>query len=411
MNPTAPSDVPGPLLAEVVDAGPVEVAAPSQDQDPRSLVPPAAPGRWRTLAGRLWRGGWSGVEWLFGAATLTVGLAVLAAIPVVQFLSLGYLLEASGRIARSGRLRDGFLGVRQAARVGSMVLGIWLMLLPLRLLADLAESAALIDPGGPVAAAWRFVLLVLTCLMFLHLVVAIGRGGRLRHFLWPFTNPIWLVRRLARGGWYAEGRDAVWDFAVSLRLPYYFWLGLRGFAGGLLWLFVPVTLIAASRHNPGLAVLWLPLFFLILHAVLFLQTRFATENRFRAFFEIGPICEWYLRAPWAFAVALTATLLFAVPLYLLKIEAIPREAEWLPGLLFISFIFPARLLTGWACGRARRRPRRCHAFFCLTAPLLMTPAVAFYMLIVFFSQYTAWKGIASLYEQHAFLLPVPLIGM
>ena len=51
---------------------------------------------------------------------------MLAAIPIVQFLSLGYLLEAGGRIARTGRFRDGFIGVRTAARVGSIVLGTWI---------------------------------------------------------------------------------------------------------------------------------------------------------------------------------------------------------------------------------------------------------------------------------------------
>src|SRR5262249_21138849 len=70
--------------------------------------------------------------WLFGASVLMVGLAILAAIPVLQFLSLGYLLEAGGRVARSGRLRDGFIGVRWAALVGFLVLGGWLVLLPVR---------------------------------------------------------------------------------------------------------------------------------------------------------------------------------------------------------------------------------------------------------------------------------------
>ncbi len=41
------------------------------------------------------------LEWLFGVAVLMVGLAVLAALPVLQFLSLGYLLEAGGRVART----------------------------------------------------------------------------------------------------------------------------------------------------------------------------------------------------------------------------------------------------------------------------------------------------------------------
>src|SRR5262249_3173910 len=72
-------------------------------------------------------------EWLFGAVTLIVGLAVLAAMPLVGLLSLGYLLEAGGRIGRTGRLRDGFIGVPTAARAGGIVVGTWLMLLPLRL--------------------------------------------------------------------------------------------------------------------------------------------------------------------------------------------------------------------------------------------------------------------------------------
>ena len=41
----------------------------------------------------------------------------------------------------------------------------------------------------------------------------------------------------------------------------------------------------------------------------------------------------------------------------------------------------------------------------------MLPVAAFYVLIVFFSQFTAWRGVWSLYEQHAFLLPVPFLGL
>src|SRR5829696_6838700 len=64
----------------------------------------------------------AGIEWLFGLGIVLLGLAVLAAVPVFQFLSLGYLLEATGRVARSGRLRDGFIGVRTVARIGGIVL-------------------------------------------------------------------------------------------------------------------------------------------------------------------------------------------------------------------------------------------------------------------------------------------------
>ncbi len=41
----------------------------------------------------------------------------------------------------------------------------------------------------------------------------------------------------------------------------------------------------------------------------------------------------------------------------------------------------------------------------------MVPTVLLYVIIVFFTQYAAWEGIASLYQQHAFLLPVPFLDM
>src|SRR5690349_917339 len=103
-----PADIP-----EVLPAGAEEVP----------WVLPTRRGGWGTVC----YGSASSLEWAFGAATLVVALAVLAATPVLQFLSLGYLLEAAGRVARTGRLRAGFIGVRRAARVGGIVLGTWLV--------------------------------------------------------------------------------------------------------------------------------------------------------------------------------------------------------------------------------------------------------------------------------------------
>ena len=40
------------------------------------------------------------------------------------------------------------------------------------------------------------------------------------------------------------------------------------------------------------------------------------------------------------------TLTLAIPLYLLKAELIPREVAWLPSLVFVTFMFPARLAVG-----------------------------------------------------------------
>jgi len=359
----------------------------------------------------VWSGIASAAEWMFGVIALVVGLAVLAAIPILQFISLGYLLEAGGTVARTGRLRDGFIAVRQAARLGGILLGAWLMLLPLRLIASTARAADLIDPDGSVARNWRLALMVVTVLMALHIVAACSRGGKLRYFLWPFTNPFWLAKRLWKGGYYTAARDAVWEFVVALRLPYYFWLGLRGFVGTMAWIIVPVTLLALGRKVPllgfvgalalGIVVLYLP----------FLQIRFAATSRFIALFEVRAVREGFRRSPWAYGLAVVMTLVFATPLYLLKIEIIPREAAWLPSILFIVFIFPARLLTGWAYARSQRQPAPRHWFYRWTSRLGIVAAAAAYVVIVFFSQYAAWEGIGSLYEQHAFLLPVPFVGM
>ncbi len=348
------------------------------------------------------------VIWLFGAVCLMFGLAVLAALPVIQFLSLGYLLEAGGRVARTGRLRNGFIGIYRSALLGAIVMGSWLLLWPMRIVSGLAQSADIIDPGGRTAAGWRIGLLAaigLTTLVF----AVIGVGA---------LAIVAAIRRRTRpdaGGYYGEARDAVWDLVMSLRLPYYFWLGFRGFVGAMAWLIVPVSLIALGRVNSPLA----PLigFFgafslaLVLIYLPILQMRLAQTNRLRAVFEFGAVRAAYKRAPWAATFAIIITLLFALPLYLLKIEIVPREAEWLPSLVFITFIFPARLLTGWALGRANRRRTPRHWFFRWTGRLPLLPATAIYVLIVFFTQYTSWNGVWSLYEQHAFLVPVPFFGM
>jgi hypothetical protein len=352
----------------------------------------------------------SASEWIFGALTLGLGLALLAATPVAQFLSLGYLLEAQGRVARSGRLRDGFVGVRRAARVGRMVLGAWLWLLPARLVASLALSADLIDPGGPIARRWRVGLTALIVLTVLHIAIACARGGRFRDFLWPPSDVFWLFRRLRHGRLLGDARDTAWEFVTALRLPAYFRLGLLGYGGTLAWLAVPVTLMALGRRVPVLSLLGGVLLALVALVLPFLQAHFAAEGRFAALFEFREVRQQFRRAPWAFALTLFLTAALALPLYLLKIEMIPRETVWLPSLVFLAFIFPTRVLTGWAYARAARRAQPRHWVFRGMGRLVMLPTAAFYALFVFLSQYTAWYGIASLYEQHAFLLPVPFLG-
>lgn len=358
----------------------------------------------------------SAVHWCIGGMVIVFGLAILAPLPILQFLSLGYLLEVSGRIARERRFSAGFIGFRQAAKVGMLAIAVSIMLLILRFFAAQAYSARLIAPGSSASRGWSIGLFIATGLMAFLLFAACWVGNKIWRSRHPATKSP--SGQTHSHGTLAEIRDAVWHFVVELRLPYYFWLGARGFAGGLLWLLLPVTLLAFGGKPPlggGLGILIGYLGAFLLMAVLlylpFLQTRFALENRFSAMFELRAVRQVFRRAPIAFWTALFATLLFSLPLYLLKIEIVPRDAAGLPSLLFVMFMVPARFLAGWAYSRGLKREQVRHWFFRLMARLGMLPVVAFYVLIVYFTQYLSWHGVWSLYEQHAFLLPVPFVGL
>jgi hypothetical protein len=360
--------------------------------------------------GKVLRAIGSGIEWLIGAGSLLIGLSALSAIPIAQFLSLGYLLEASGRVARTGRIRDAWIGVRRASRVGKIVAGCFLLLLPARFVSSLATSAELIDPDGPVSRRCRVGLMVVVLLTLFHLVASCARGGRIRHFLWPPGSLIWLARRLRRGGLYVESRDATWEFVQALRLPHYFRLGLFGFLGSLVWLALPITLLALAQRLPVIGLLGALALGIVATSLPFLQVRFAVEGRFGALFESKAVRERFRRAPWAFALSFLFIVVAAIPLYLLKIELVPREVAGVTSVLFVGFLFPARVACGWAYARGGLRESRRHWVWRGVGRLGMLPIAIAYVLIVFFAQYTSWGGIWSLYEQHAFLLPAPFLG-
>lgn len=352
---------------------------------------------------------------VFGAVTLIVFLAVLSSLPLLNILSLGYLLQASANIAVSGRLRDGWVGLPEFARLGKLVLGVWLWTLPLRLLHSYWRDSQLIAPGNERALELQGAIIVVGILISWHLVWAIIRGGRLRHFIWPApwrffkwlgTKDPWQEMRMAWGPLLSFG----W-------LPRLALLGAGGFAGAAIWLAIPVGLLflAASLPQVGLAVLLNLLGAALLGLVVlylpFLQTRFARSPRFAEFFEFRPVREQFRRAPLAFWFALTVTLLFALPLYLLKIELTPQEVAWLPNLVFVLFILPARFLVGWAMARAEKFDNAKSRWVRWPAKLAMLPPVAVYVFFVWLAQYLSWHGTLGLLEQHAFLVPAPLLGL
>jgi len=382
-------------------------------------------------------------DWLVGVLSLIVGLAVLGTIPLLNFACLGYLLEVTGRVGRTGKLRAGFIGVWAAGRIGSIALGSFVCLLPLRFSWSLVVEGRLIageeSPGG-VVRNWLLLHIALTIVLVAHVLIAIGRGGRLRHFFWPFPTPVqmgrWAWRLTAQiftrdrkgigedlrfwmqPAWtfcrqpgttlaaaYARGRDDVCDFLESLRLHYYFWLGFRGFVGTMAWLLLPTLLLMSGHENPLLGFLGLALILPVVLYLPWLQAHFASENRLGAFLALGTARQVFRRAPLAGWLAITILLASALPLYLLKIEYPPRETTWLLGVVFIVFMFPAHLLIGWAYGHGLRRPRPAHWTLRWLARLGLLPVASFYLFILYFSQYAAQFGKYNLLDQHAFLMP------
>lgn len=387
-----------------------------ENLEPQAVLPPPLPVSLKpeNVFFRFTRWVGSAVEWIFGALTLIGALAVFSVIPFLNFLSLGYLLEVSGRVARTKSIRAAFVGIRKAAVFGRIIFGTWLMLWPARFVSGMWQDAELIASGSRSAIGWRIALYLITILTFGHIVWACLRGGKLRHFFWP--APWRFYKWVTSDNKFSGIQNAVMDYLLSLRLAYYFKLGGFGFLGGLCWLIVPVGILILGAYSaPGgaalLGLLGGGLLFLVSMYLPFLQAYYASENRFSAMFEIRRVRQLFMRAPLAFWIALVSTLLFAIPLYLLKIEFPPKEIAWLPSLLFVIFIFPARVITGWALGRALKREQPRHWFFRSLGRLGILPVVFFYVLAVYITQYLSWNGALSLIEQHAFLVPAPMLSM
>lgn len=346
------------------------------------------------------------VEAVFGAVSAVFVLAALATVPILQFVALGYLLNAARRYATGGQLREAFVGVRQASQVGQYVIGVWLLTLVPRLVVSLRQDALLVDPGAAQAKA----LAVMTVLLSLGVgwvsLVALSRGGQIQHFFRPIRATRRMVADLREAGWLDRTKERVTRFVAPLQPLQTFSLGLRAYLGAMVWLVLPTTLLAVGRKG-GLAVLGGLLLVIVVLHLPFLQMHFAVHGNLRQMFDVRAVREGYRRAPVAYFVALLSTLLLAIPLYLLKVELVPRDALWLPAAVFVLTIFPTKLLTAWAYHRGGKRREPAHPLVVWGMRPPMVAVAALYAFAVFLSQFTGWHGILGLYEHHAFLLPVP----
>lgn len=363
-----------------------------------------------------WRHPLRALAWLcslaFGVVSLVLLLAVVAAIPLVNFLALGYLLEAQGRVGRTGKLRYALPLLPLAPRLGGLAFGLWFWLLMVRLVADAASDAALIDPQGPVARRWQMVLWWVSAGIGLHLVLAVASGGGLWCFFRPIKNARWLWREWKQGRYLQRAETAVREFIAALRIPHHWSLGVRGFFGTLAWLLIPTLLFAALQDpdRPAQVVVMLTggaLLIPVLSWAPLLQAHFATENRLSAFWELGKIRELYRRAPFLCSLAVVVLYALALPLYLFKIAVPPRDALWYFTLIFVVTIYPAKILVAWAYARASRREQRRWRLWRWLWGAVMLPLLAWYLFLLFFTPAISAAGRRVLLDHHALLLPTP----
>jgi hypothetical protein len=401
--PSAPTE----LVEFLPEAVPVTDFAPDEHYFSFHELPPF-PVPWRHPLRAI---GWT-VSLLFGLASLVLLLAVIAAIPLLNFVALGYLLEAEGRVARTGKLRYALPLLPLAPRLGGIAFGIWFWLLMVRLVADAASDAQTIAPGTGIAVAWRLGLLAVSMGVGLHILLALSRGGGFWCFFRPIKNVRWLWSQLETGGYFVQAEAAVREFVVALRIPHHFWLGLRGFVGTLAWLFVPTVLFAALQDpdKPGQVLFLLiggVLLMLVLTWVPFLQAHFAAQNRIGAFRELRTIRELWRRTPLACFLAVVVLYALSLPLYLFKIAAPPRDALWFFTLIFVMTIYPAKILVAWAYARAVRKEKRQWLAVRWSCNVALVPLLAFYLFLLFFTPAIGAAGRRVLFDHHALLLPTP----
>lgn len=357
-----------------------------------------------------WRWLWQTAGFVWNLASLIALLAVIAAVPVLQLASLGYLLRAAANLSRGGAWRSSLPGLRLAGKIATFALWATVLWLPVWLINDLSYSVQLLRPDSPQAANWRSGAFLAAALWVVWTGWAAMRGGRWWHFLWP--SPWQFVTRIVRPSTWARAADDLWRLFMRLHIASLWWLGLRAAAGALAWLAVPVSLMIIGLRAQDLEAA--PVVGLIGAVVLTwvmlhlpqLQILMAEKNRMAEFLNVREVRRRFRSAPWATACALSALFALCIPLYLLRIEATPEQLTWLPSLFFVGLMFPAKLGLGAAMGAGARRSNPRHWTLRWLARVVSVAAALFYVGALYVAQFIAWQGIYVMYFQHAVLVPV-----
>jgi len=363
---------------------------------------------------------WWLVRACLGLICLVALLALAAAIPVVNVLALGYLMEVQGRVARTGKFRSAFYLLPAAQRLGGILLAVWLWLLPIQFLAGLARDSWLLAPGGTAAWLWTSLLVIASSLTAVHLLLAIGCGGRWWRFARPLSNALRLRACWRSNEYWQDAHHAIYEFMAAFRLPHLLRLGLLGYAAAYVWLVLPALLFTmlndvtsrwqiigfvAGCVTLTLTLLWLPL--LLAHV--------AAEGRWRAMFELTTVAKLAGQTPFRWAIA-TAILFGCSVLPLLytalfKNQIPAHDVRWDLMLVSLVTVVPARVLVGWVYHRATRRthsaPSRLWRIWQWTNGAALCFGVGWYVYFLNLATTGGELGQHAVWQFHALLLPLP----
>ncbi len=399
-----------------------------------------------------WVGGFLGVWFL---------LAWLATIPVIQFLTLGFLVEVTRRVARSGRLGDGLLGSEKGWTICKWMFGIAVTWLPLLIVSRMRYDAWLIDPSSAAYTGWRFWEYVVFGLTVVHWIGVGLTGGQLRHFFWPLLVPWYLAtgllkrcltidwvqmvieqtlgaifprtvaayyrsvplsnwfvpavlwRHVRQGTLLSESSDRFWGWAQSLRPRYYFSWGLGAFGGMAIWFGGPALwfLVATRAANPVPEGIFYVLGVIHLFAALqyypLVHCRYCVTGNWLSYFQWRQAASRYWYSPLRLSLAMALALVLTFPLWLTRIAMIPYDLWWLLSGLYVACLWPVWLTWGWAWHHASTRTRSTTWTWGVSLMPIFWALIAGQLLLTLVSIYTSWQGVFNILLHPTFNVPTP----
>lgn len=350
-----------------------------------------------------------------GSACLILILAFLAAVPGLNILTLGYLLEPQRRVAVTGRLRDAFPLLKVAPAIGVACFFTLLFLIPVRIQSiRVSDAAVILSENDPVVKKMVSTLGLVQAATAAHLTLAIFCGGTAACFLRPIRNLKWVLSAIVSDTERQHLLERLEHLVRLLHPVRHLVIGLRGFLGAVCWLIIPSGLLVAysapERIGPlyglgafcGIVLLipimaWLPL----------LQVHQAATGSFRSIFDVRAVRHVIRHAPGSWMTATILTCLMTLPLYLTKIRLPPADAMFVLTPVYIILIYPARILVAWAYHRGMSADKAARWYWVWLCRILIVPVLAAYGTGLFLTPLVSELGKGAPLENPAFLGPVP----